>query len=121
GSDRCPGAGKELARFEVRGNRVDAEGGPDVVEAFARLFGDLVAGILEDVDIVALAAGHLVIVGAALEPIAAVAAEQRIVAAQSEQEVLAAIAGDDVVEGSAGQGRILNLLARRLEREIDIQ
>src|SRR6185436_11424234 len=111
GSDRCPGAGKELARFEVRGNRVDAEGGPDVVEAFARLFGDLVAGILEDVDVVALAAGHLVIV----------------VAAQSEQEVLAAIAGDDVVEGvairvegSAGQGRILDLLARRLEREIDI-
>lgn len=79
---------------DARSNNVDtASGGLD----------DPVAGIVDDVDVVAAAADHDVTAGAAIERVLAGAALEAIIAGEPEQAVVAAEAAQNVVGAGSAQ------------------
>ena len=78
--------------------------GEDQVDAADRVRGvldDDVGEAVDVVDVVAVAAVHLVVADVAVEPVVAVAAEQRVVAGEAGQVVVAVVAVQDVVGGVA--------------------
>src|SRR5262249_49097231 len=74
-----PGAGEGVV-LDVGDGVGEAELRPDLIGALARLFHDAVGGVVDDIDIVALAAGHRVRAGAAINRVIAVGTGERIVA-----------------------------------------
>jgi hypothetical protein len=59
----------------------------DEIEALVGAFDDLIPGIVDDIDVVARAAGHHILAGAAVELVDAGEAIERVIAAKPEQAV----------------------------------
>ena len=75
--------------------------GIDGVIAAIGLLDHLIGGIVDGIDIVAIATGHRVNARPAVEIIVARAANQRVVAIEAEQEIVARLSGDDIVDRRA--------------------
>ena len=84
------------------GQRV-VDGGQHRVGALVAQFRDHVAGIVDDIGVVAGAADHRVGAGAAVQKVIAAIAGQRVVAAETVQLVVEARSGQRIVARGAGQ------------------
>src|SRR5262249_26109184 len=86
----------------------------DQVDTFAGGFEDKVAGLIDDVSVVALAAAHVVGAGAAVDHVGSVIAEEIVVeriAGDVEGGVSQQLAGLDIVGEREGDGRPLGVVA----------
>src|SRR3954468_14821466 len=84
------------------GREAVAHGGLQPVEAFADRLGHHVAGIVDDEDVIALAAPHAVGIVTAVDDVGAAGALDRVDAAASVQQVVVVAAPDRVVPVIAG-------------------
>ena len=72
------------------------------VGALAALFRHLVQRGIDDIDVVAEAAGHAVVIGTAVQRVVTVAGGQRVVACTTGQQVVAKVADQHVGKRGAG-------------------
>ena len=94
------------------------------IEAFARLLLDLVAQVVDDVEVIPHATGHHVFAATAEEPVGSRTAGERILSQRAIQIVVGAVAGDDVVgavaatfdRGVTGQNQVLDIDGGRRPR-----
>src|SRR5262249_52950163 len=92
-----PGAGQGQV-FDVAAEG-EARRGQDGVVAFVGILGDLVTRVIDDIDIVALAADETVGAAAAVEMVVAVAAGQRVDPAIADDDIGHRVAGTVEVSG----------------------
>ena len=96
--------GADLGQVLDIGREGGAPRGDDRIDALAGLFDDGIAGVVDDVGVVALAAGHVVGDFAAIEDVVTGIADQLVVSGIPGYEVIFGSAGENVITRRSDQG-----------------